>query len=121
MIDNELIKELAVIAQGRYPAWKAGSVVSVPSGPPSGSNGWETAGAIITVGLITLNTATTVDATIWLQANGNWYTMRGGKLNGLTENWTERIITAGFTRIFIEINSTDGEVVTNVGPCELEP
>ena len=38
----------------------------------------------------------------------------------VTENWTDKLVTAGYERLFVECTATNGKAIFKVGPAGLE-
>lgn len=120
---STLIDRIATMSQGRRPVWAVqASEVDAPNSPPSGATaGVATNDAVVTSLVVEQESAGATTVRIWLlpRERETWVAANDCSFD-LTASWTERIITAGFSRVYIEVVSTDVDVTLVVGPCTSE-
>ncbi len=122
----ETLNRLGVLSVGRRPEWK---VQANTTGPPASAGaGVSIAGSVKTLVSITLEDATEdteATAYIYLLAGGigsrppQWTLARNGTLTVDVRGLTERLDTAGFDRMYVEVVA-DGNYEVHVGPGVVE-
>ena len=119
-IGYELLKELAVLAQGRNPVFTDQETVDTATDAPSSP----TAGVALEDAIVALVLLEHVDQTVSFELWGlpkgrtNWALI--DTKTGLQASYLERYVVAGLSRLFVRITETTGDVTPAIGPCELE-
>jgi hypothetical protein len=109
VVSSSAVTAIATVVDGDEPAVL---ITSTSPTPP-------TVAVTAPSGFLTLTSqATSVNFRLWGYTGGQWSPLNGGSFASVGVGWVEQVRTGIFSRLAIEVQTTDGLVGIRIGPCD---